>query len=174
MEGRRNRMRNITSIVLAGLLVALAACSGSSEPMAVQIIGPLGPPTDPAVVTGEAAADGIVCEAAMFEELYFVDLDGKILSDEDAEQLKQVEMETGETVFSAKYEEWSCTDGSGSFITASSATLPMSEYDFEGVNEVATWTVDSGTGDYEKLSGTGKIEVDFAKGTVTYIGELEA
>lgn len=167
-------MRNITSIVLAGLLVALAACSGSSEPMAVQITGQLGPPTDPAVVTGEAVADGVVCETAMFEELYFVDLDGKILSNEEADQLMQVEMETGEIVFSAKYEEWSCTDGSGSFITASSGTLPISDYDFEGVNEVATWTVDSGTGDYEKLSGTGIIKVDFAGETVTYIGELEA
>lgn len=166
-------MRNTASIVLAGLF-ALAACSGSSEPLAVQITGPLGPPTDPAVVSGEAVADGVVCEAAMFEELYFVDLDGKILSEEETGQLMQVEMETGEVVFSAKYEEWSCTDGSGSFVTATSEMLPISEYDFEGVNQVASWTVDSGTGDYEKLSGTGTIEVDFAGGTVTYIGELQS
>ena len=141
--------------------------------MAVQITGPVGPPTDPAAVTGAAVDDGIVCEAAMFEELYFVDLDGKILTDQEADQLKQVEQETGEMVFSAKYDEWTCTDGSGSFITAESGMLPSSALDFEGVNEVASWTIDSGTGDYEKLSGTGKVEVDFVNMTVSYIGELE-
>ncbi len=167
-------MRTIAHLLVAGLLVAIVGCSGSSGPLAVRITGPLGPPTDPAAVTGDAVADGIVCEAAMFKELYFVDLDGKVLSDEEAEQLMQVEMETGEKVFSAKHEEWSCTDGSGSFITVSSGTLSMSEYDFDGVNEVATWTVDGGTGDYEELSGTGLIEVDFPNGTVTYIGELES
>ncbi|MBT8192449.1 MAG: hypothetical protein KJP22_03535 [Acidimicrobiia bacterium] len=166
-------MRTIYYLLVAGLLAALGACSGSSEPMAVQITGPLGPPTDPAVVTGQAAEEGIVCDAAMFEELYFVDLDGKILTEEEANQLKQVEMETGEIVFSAKYDKWSCTDGSGYFVMAGTGTLPPADYDFEGINEVATWTVDSGTGDYEKLSGTGSIEVDFARGTVTYIGELE-
>ncbi len=165
-------MKHISSIVLAGLLLAVAACSGSSEPMAVQITGALGPPTDPAVVSGEAVDDGIVCDSAMFEELYFVDLDGKVLSDDEADQLKQVADETGETVFSAKYDQWSCTDGSGSFVMAGNETLPMADYDFEGINEVATWTVDSGTGEYEKLSGTGVINGDFAKGVVTYAGEI--
>jgi hypothetical protein len=141
--------------------------------MAVQITGPVGPPTDPAVVTGAAVDGGIVCEAAMFEELYFVDLDGKILTDQEAEQLMQVEQETGEMVFSAKYDEWTCTDGSGSFITAESGLLPTSEIDFEGVTDVASWTIDSGTGDYEDLSGTGKVELDLINMTVNYIGELE-
>jgi hypothetical protein len=172
MEERRTKMRHTSSIVLAGLLVAMAACSGSSDPLAVQITGALGPPTDPAAVSGEAVDDGIVCDSATFAELYFVDLDGKVLSDEEAEQLKQVELETGEMAFSAKYDEWTCTDGSGSFVMAGNGTLAPADYDFEGANEVATWNVDSGTGDYEKLTGTGIITVDFAKGVVTYAGEI--
>lgn len=166
-------MRKFAWLAVAGLVVALAGCS-SSEPMAVQITGPLGPPTDPAVVSGEAVADGMVCDAAMFEELYFVDLDGKVLTNDEADQLKQVEMETGEAVFSAKFDKWTCTDGSGSFVMEGNPTLPVSEYNFDGVNEVSTWTVDSGTGEYEDLSGTGKIVVDFDKGVVVYEGELEA
>ncbi|MBT8164148.1 MAG: hypothetical protein HKO63_06860 [Acidimicrobiia bacterium] len=38
--------------------------------------------------------------------------------------------------------------------------MPTSGIDFEGVTEVANWTIDIGTGDHEKAAGTGEVEPD--------------
>ena len=51
--------------------------------------------------------------------------------------------------------------------------MAMPELNPEGPNEAATWTVESGTGDYEELSGSGTVIVDFSKETVVYDGEMQ-
>ena len=166
-------MRKFRLLVVVSVMMAAASCSTSSEPMAVQITGPLGPSDSPAPVTGPAADEGIMCGAATYEEGEFVDLDGKVLTDDELGQLMQVEMETGEIVFSAKHGRWTCADGSGTFDTVDTPTMAMPELNPEGPNEAATWTVESGTGDYEELSGSGTVIVDFSKETVVYDGEMQ-
>jgi hypothetical protein len=170
---RRYQMRKLRLLVAISLLVMAASCSSTSEPMAVEITGPLGPGETAAQITGPAVADGIVCEAATYVEGDFFDLDGKVLTDEERDQLMQVEMETGEIVFSAKDGRWTCVDGSGTFDTVDTPTMAASDLDFEGTNEPATWTVEDGTGEYEGLSGSGTVIVDFPNGTVVYDGELQ-
>jgi hypothetical protein len=165
-------MRKIAWLLVA-VLAALGGCS-SSEPMSVEITGPVGVPDTPSAVTGQAVDEGVICPAAMFEELRYEDADGKVLNDEETAQAMQVEMETGEMVIAVQYVQWTCSDGSGSFITASRSKIPLRDMDFEGVNEVADWEVDSGTGDYENLGGSGTITVDFPNGTVAYAGEIQS
>lgn len=166
-------MRKYRLLVVVSFLVVAASCSSSSEPLAMQITGPLGPTDNPAPVTGPAVDDGIVCDAATYEEGHFFDLDGNAVTEEERDQLMQVEMETGEKVFSAKDGLWTCADGSGTFATVDKVTLAVPDYNFEGSNSVATWTVESGTGDYEGLSGSGDVIVDFSKETVVYEGEMQ-
>lgn len=166
-------MRKLRLSAVISFLVIAASCSSSSEPMAVEITGPLGPAETPAQIAGPAVDDGIVCDAATYVEGDFVDLDGKVLTDEERDQLMQVEMETGEIVFSAKHGRWTCADGSGTFDTVDTPTMATPELNFEGTNEPATWEVESGTGDYEGLAGSGKVIVDFPNGTVVYDGELQ-
>ena len=139
----------------------------------MQITGPLGPSDSPAPVTGPAVDEGVVCDAVTYVEGEFFDLDGNAVTDEERDQLMQVEMETGEEVFSAKDGRWTCADGSGTFETVEEFTLAMRDYNFEGSNDVATWTVESGTGDYEDLTGSGNVVVDFSKETVVYDGEIQ-
>lgn len=165
-------MRNSAWLAMAVLMMSLAACS-STEPMAVEITGPVGIPDGPSALSGPAVDEGVVCSAALFEELRFEDADGKVLNEDEVAQAQQVEMETGEMVITVKYDQWTCSDGSGTFVTADSGKIAMPDMDFEGVNEVADWKIDSGTGDYEGLSGAGTITVDFPNGTVIYAGELE-
>ena len=166
-------MRKVRLLAIVSFMVVAASCSSSSEPMGVQITAPLGPPGDPAPITGQAVEEGIVCDAATYEEGDYVDLDGKILTDEEIDQLMQVEAETGEIVFSAKHVRWVCTDGSGSFDTVEEPTVAMPDMNFEGANNAATWTIESGTGDYEHLSGSGNVIVDFPNETVVYDGEMQ-
>ena len=166
-------MRKLRWLVVVSFMVIAAACSSSSEPMAVQISGPLGPSASPAPVTGPAVDEGVMCNAVTYEEGDFFDLDGNAVTDEERDQLMQVEAETGEEVFSAKNGSWTCTDGSGAFDSLETFTLASRDYNFEGSNDAATWTVENGTGDYEGLTGSGKVVVDFSKETVVYEGEIQ-
>jgi hypothetical protein len=173
MFERRNHMRKLRLLAIVSFMVMAASCSSTSEPMSVQITGPLGPPEGPLPITGQAVDEGIVCDAATYEEGDYVDLDGKILTDEERDQLMQVEAETGEIVFSAKHVHWVCPDGSGSFDTVEDFTVAMPDMNFEGTTNAATWTIDDGTGDYENLSGSGNVIVDFPNETVVYDGEMQ-
>jgi len=165
-------MRKLRSILVVSFMV-VASCSSSSEPMAVQITNPLGPSGSSVPATGPAVDEGVMCDVVTYEEGDFFDLDGNAVTDEERDQLIQVEMETGEEVFSAKDGRWTCADGSGTFETVEEFTLAMRDYNFEGSNDVATWTVESGTGDYEDLTGSGNVVVDFSKETVVYDGEIQ-
>lgn len=165
-------MWKIVSLLVA-VLMTLGGCS-SSEPMSVEITGPVGVPDEPSTVTGQAVDEGVICPAAMFEDLRYEDADGKVLNDDELEQAMQVEMETGEMVIAVQYVQWTCSDGSGSFMTATRSKIPLRDMDFEGVNESADWEVDGGTGDYENLSGSGTVTVDFPNGTVVYAGEVQS
>lgn len=164
-------MRKIVWLLVA-VLMTLAGCS-SSEPMSVEITGPVGMPDAPHVVTGQAVDEGVICPAPMFEELRYEDVDGKVLNDDEFAQAVQVEMETGEMVIAVQYVQWTCSDGSGSFVTAGTAKIAAPDLDFEGINEAADWEIESGTGDYEGLTGSGTITVDFPNGTVVYAGEIQ-
>ncbi|MGB5656061.1 MAG: hypothetical protein WBN35_05560 [Acidimicrobiia bacterium] len=165
-------MRKLRSMFVVSLMV-VASCSSSSEPMAVQITGPLGPSGGSVPVTGPAVDEGVMCDVVTYEEGDFFDLDGNAVTDEERDQLMQVEEETGEEVFSAKDGRWTCSDGSGTFETVEEFTLASRDYDFDGSNDAATWTVENGTGDYEDLAGSGNVVVDFSKMTVVYDGEIQ-
>ena len=166
-------MRKLRLLAVVSFMVVAASCSSTSEPMGVQITGPLGPPGGSVPIVGAAVDEGIVCDAATYEEGSYVDLDGKILTDEEFVQLMEVEMETGEWFFSEKHGRWTCTDGSGTFDTVDTFTMTRAEYDLNGANNAATWIIESGTDDYENLSGSGTVIVDFPNETVVYDGEMQ-
>jgi len=166
-------MRKPRWLVVVSFMVVAAACSSASEPMAIQITNPLGPSGSSVPATGPAVDEGVMCDVVTYEEGDFFDLDGNAVTDEERDQLIQVEEETGETVFSAKDGRWTCADGSGTFVTVEEFTLAVRDYNFDGTNDAATWTVENGTGDYEGLTGSGKVVVDFSKETVVYEGELQ-
>jgi hypothetical protein len=173
MVERRPQMRKLRVLAVGIAILVVASCSSSSDPLAVEITAPLGEAVEPAAVSGPAIDEGIVCAAATFEQFDFVDTDGKVLSEEETVQAMQAEADTGEIVIASISNRWTCTDGSGTIVMETKGTLPMAEYDFEGSNEVADWTVLSGTGDYESLSGSGTITADFGRMTVVYDGELQ-
>ena len=115
-------MRKLRSMLVVSLMV-VASCSSSSEPMAIQITNPLGPSGSSVPATGPAVDEGVMCDVVTYEEGDFFDLDGNAVTDEERDQLIQVEMETGEEVFSAKDGRWTCADGSGTFETVEEFTL---------------------------------------------------
>lgn len=153
--------------VLAVPLLA-AACSSGSEPKAVEITFSM-EPGSPFSLSGEAVDDGIVCDEATSVRLGFEDLEGNPMSQEEVDAM------AGESTDFLWYDELTCADGSGSWVVLGEQLVAMSEMDFDGLNEdVSTWTVDRGTGDYENLTGSGTDSVDFGAGVVTSTGEMQA
>ncbi len=157
-------MQRVSGMVIVFLLLAGMGCSSSGEPMAMAINAPLGPPEGAVPLSGPAVDEGIVCSAATFERVRIVDSEGATLTEE---QLSE------DTLLSAMYDEFTCTDGSGAFVVVQHPSLAQSDMDFEGSNDVGPWEIDSGTGDYETLSGDGTLTVDFSAGTVVYGGEVQ-
>ena len=100
--------------------------------------------------------------------LGFEDLEGNALSMEEAAAI------AGESTDLVWYDELTCEDGSGAWVTRGEQMIAMSDMDMDGVNEAATrWTVERGTGDYETLTGEGSETVEFGASVVTQAGEVE-
>lgn len=69
------------------------------------------------------------------------------------------------------HDEFTCSDGSGSLIIVVHNVVQPSALDFEGYNEVGTWEIDGGTGNYEALSGEGTFAAGL--GESHYSGEIQ-
>ena len=150
----------------------LASCSSSSDPMAVEIVAPMDPAT-PVVVTGVAVDDGLVCSEGTITRLRMEDTGGATISDEQGQVQWEEAMESGATLEMVFYEEFNCSDGSGSFVILVDNVVQPSALDLEGSNGAGSWTIDGGTGSYESLTGEGDYLVDFGQAEVHYPGEFQ-
>lgn len=120
-------------------------------------------------MSGAALDEGIVCAAAAMEQSDWVDAEGDILTRPEVSALA----EGGGTGF-VWLDVFTCDDGTGSWSLASQQVRSVAEIDPSGPNEgMSSWTVLSGAGDYESLSGAGTVTVDPSAGTVMFVGELE-
>jgi hypothetical protein len=165
--------RRVSLMATLSVLVVVG-CGSSSDPASAQLSGSMSDPKGSVVVTGDAVDDGVVCSSATQEVVRWEDLDGQSITEEEFDRLFDEAVETGEAVAGVTFVEFTCTDGSGSFLMAQSPTTRPTDLDFDGVNtDVGTWVIDRGTGDYDGLSGEGTIDFDFAAGVWTCPGELE-
>jgi hypothetical protein len=149
----------------------LASCSSSSEPLQAEFISALGPETA-AAVSGAAVDEGVVCADGTLNRVRMEDTEGAIVSDEEGAVLWDEALESGATLEMVLYEEFNCSDGSGSFVIVVDNVVQPSTLDFEGSNDVGSWTIDGGTGSYESRTGEGDYVVDFGGAEIHYPGEL--
>jgi hypothetical protein len=156
------------SVVVAALL--LGACGSSSEPAAVEFVVPFS--LGPGRVTGAAVDDGMVCAAGTVTRLKMEDENGDLVTDEDGMQRWDEAMESGATLHMTLYDEFTCSDGSGSISIVVDNVVQPAALDFSGSNDGGTWEIRGGTGDYEGFSGEGKYVSDFGTGLATYSGEI--
>ncbi len=172
-EGRLVDVRREVILAATGLLLAAACGSSSSGSLAAEMQGPIGDTPSPAVLSGPAVDDGVVCATASTEVVGYEDLDGNSLTEDEYNTINEVAIETGEVTAGGIYVEYRCDDESGTFVMKQRPTVVPSEFDFEAMNEdVGTWTIERGTDAYEKLTGEGSIDFDFANERWICTGEL--
>jgi len=166
--------RKVCLVMLVPL--ALAACSSDSTEadsaagggsLAVELSGPMGSLDNPMTVSGPAVDGGLVCDSLVMVQSDFADTDGNPLTMDEVAELHQ---SSADFVWTETY---TCDDGSGTFTAQGEQLLTAPEIDFEGVTEgVSRSTIQSGTGDYETLTGEWEWTGDFAAGTTTMTGEV--
>lgn len=160
-------------LAATGLVLAAACGSSSSETLDVVMQGPMGENASSAVLSGPAVDDGVVCAAAETELVGYEDLDGDSLTEQEYMEITEVAIETGEVTVGGIFVEYTCDDGSGSFVLKQRPTVVPSDLDYDAMNEdVGTWTIDRGTDAYEELAGEGSIDFDFANERFFCTGEM--
>lgn len=161
------------TVATAWLLVVVAACSTSSEPMTIDVVGSMSPDDSSVQISGEAADEGLVCSEGTLRRLSMESMEGDPISEQQGVANWEEAMESGATLEVLLHEEINCSDGSGSFVIEFQNVVQPSTLDYEGANEVGTWTIAGGTGDYEDLSGEGDAGADFGAGEISFTGEIE-
>ena len=146
-------------------LVASTAVS-CAMPQGFEITTPMVAPGEPlptAVLSGAAVDQGILCSEATVETIRWEDRDGKEVAAEEAQRLTDEARDTGTITLDVWYDEYTCTDGSGSFILEVFPELSPSDYDLDGSSEIGRFDVGDGTGDYDPIFGDGHVTLDFAR-----------
>lgn len=159
--------------LLVVLTLVVTACS-SSEPMAVEFTYPQEQGELPYSASGPAVDDGAVYSTGTKVVMRLQNIAGEIITDEDWADMFDSALEEGGVAEMMIYEEWTASDGSGSFILEFHNVIDFSVFEFEGRQEVGTWEITGGTGDYEDLTGSGTVTLDWDETMASLTGEIEA
>lgn len=160
-------MHRIAGLVVALFVVAapLVGCS-SDDSMAVEFTiahpnyaysQPVPPPFS---ASGAAVDESVVCESGTRQIDRHESAEGEISTPEEWEEWEEWESlreaaradKGGIVLYSV--EEWVCDDGSGTFTTKLHNQADFAKPESE--QDLPTWEIESGTGDYANLSGSGE------------------
>jgi hypothetical protein len=142
----------VFSFATVALLVLAGAAQAATKPEPVTLTGTLVFPESPPA-TGTFTATGPICPSGTIQEL------GGLFVGWQSDRLARIGVR----------HEFTCADGSGSFVLQLTVRL-----NFEDGTTDFRWSVLSGSGDYAKLHGTGTgTGAPIAGGIVdTYTGEM--
>lgn len=97
------------------------------------------------------------------------------MTEDEYNQISEAAIETGVVAVGGILVQYTCNDGSGTFVMKQRPTVAATAFDFQAMNgDVGTWVIDRGTADYEKLTGEGSIDFDFANERWICSGDLES
>ncbi|MEA2001828.1 MAG: hypothetical protein U9N84_08100, partial [Actinomycetota bacterium] len=159
-------------VVLLGV-GSLAGCS-SSDPQAVEFIQGVGHDGPvPFTASGEAVDEAGMCDSGRMEMVRLESVDGEPLTDADWADMFDTAMAASGVAEMNVFENWDCDDGSGAFTMVFHNVFDFSTFDFEGQQDVGTWSIHSGTGSYEATTGSGSAVRDFDTERAVLTGQIE-
>lgn len=142
-------------------MVALVGCS-SGDSIAIKVTyrsDGEGPSAVPFRASGEAVEAAVVCESGTMD-YHAESPEGEVITVEEMVELYEATRAVEGTMDTYWVQEFVCDDGSGAF------TIELHYRDDyakpESQQDVPTWEIENGTGDYANLSGSG----DAADGSV--------
>ena len=173
-------MRRSMALVAALLAMALVGCS-SGDAISIEIfyVEAEGFGTVPFRASGVAVEEAAVCESGTTTRGHLESPEGEIITLDEAGELYEAAWVDGGVVDLYSVQEFVCDDGTGTFVlkvrTRGDSAKPFSEQD------IPTWEVESGTGDYTDLSGSGEVSMDLGGASPNetdeivgaYVGEVQ-
>jgi len=121
--------------------------------------------------TGAPVDDGDVCEGGLVAIDHLESGDGvPVTLDDWAARFDAAQGEDA-TIEVHSFQEFECADGSGTFSMKVRTTFDFSEFEFHGEQDVGRWEIESGTGEYTNLGGSGDVTLDYDGDDVKYDGE---
>jgi hypothetical protein len=162
----------IVGLAVVALVMAVGACSGGAS--AVEFTAPQDHEgTTPFTATGVAVDDGVVCADGTQSVDHLESMDGATITDEDwAGMFDTAQAEGGVAEMNAVW-KFECGDGTGGFTMTFHNRFDFATFEFEGQQDVGTWDIAEGTGDYGGLSGSGDAMLDWDAEQITWSGEVQ-
>ena len=167
-------MRHLFAVVMGALMVvSLAGCSEEQEPLAVELVHTQEHGLIPFTATGSAADEAAICSRGTTEIDHLESVDGEAITDEDWADMFDTAMAEGGIAEMNVLQEYICEDGSGNFTMRFLNRFDFATFEFEGQQNVGSWEIEEGTGEYVDLSGSGDAALDWDNEKVTYNGEIK-
>ena len=167
-------MRRIVGLAVALLVVSLVGCS-SGDSMAVEFtINEFQDDLMPFLASGVAVDEAAVCESGTMKVDHLESPEGETITSEVGAALYEAARADQGTMDLYRVHEFVCDDGSGTFTTKDHHRADFAKS--ESQQDIPTWEIENGTGDYADLSGSGEFTTDFpaAGGAVSvYTGEVQ-
>lgn len=165
-------MRRITWFPILLVMLLLAACASSSEPMAIEFIHAQDLGVLEYTATGDAVDEDVVFPNGTQEIFRLENMEGTEITDEEWAVMFDSALADGTAAEMMVYTEWTAGDGSGTFTLVHHTVFDFATFEFEGQADVGTWEITEGTGANEELTGSGNVMLDWEAGRVIYSGEV--
>ena len=176
-------MRRGVGLVAAVLAVSVLGCS-SGDAITIEVLYPVSVYGEQVIESvpfrtlGADIDDTVLCESGTTNRDHIESPEGEIITLEEAEELFVAAWDGGGVVDLYSVQEFVCDDGTGTFVlkvhSRGDSAKPFSEQD------TSTWEVESGTGDYTDLSGSGEVVGDIGASpnetdeiVTAYVGEVQ-
>jgi len=169
-------------IVATGLVaIALVGCS-SGDSISIEVF-PLegaaygtGPSQTPFRTSGAAVDEAIVCENGTMIFDHFESPEGQIITGEELGELIEVTRAAEGVIDLFVVDEFVCDDGSGTFTMRTHTGRDYAKTEVQ--EETRSWEIESGTGNYAALSGSGEVPQVFGdspgEATTIYTGDVQS
>jgi hypothetical protein len=176
-------MRRGVGLVAAVLAVSVLGCS-SGDAITIEVLYPASVYGEQVIesvpfrILGADIDDTVLCESGTTTRGRLESPEGEIITLGEAEELSEAALVDGGVVDLYSVQEFVCDDGTGTFVLKvhirGDSAKPFSEQD------IPTWEVESGTGDYTNLSGSGERSMEFDASpnetdeiVEAYVGEVQ-
>jgi len=168
-------MRRSVGLVAATLALSLVGCSSGDAVTIELVFGEAVSELVPFRVSGAAAEDAVVCESGMMRQDRLESPEGTTVTPEEGAALYESARAAGGTMDVYSVQEFVCDDGSGTFTMKTHSHGDFAKAENE--QDPPAWEIESGTGHYTGLSGSGEVVVDLGaspdEAVAVYTGEVK-
>jgi len=170
-------MRRRVGLVAAVLAVSLLGCS-SGDAITIEVLYPASQYGEqtldsiPFRISGADIGDTILCESGTMNQDRLESPEGEIITSEEGGELYEAARANRGAMDSYRVQEFVCDDGTGTFVLKIHARVDFDKPAND--QDTSTWVVESGTGDYTDLSGSGEVPMDLGGAIPNEMDELVA